>query len=95
MYEALTFKSVAENLITQFRPLGIFAAGLALVYFLYGLATFMSDSGNEEKIADAKTRMIWGIVALFVMISMWGLATVIKNSFQLDNSTPTVDYVNP
>ena len=29
--------------------------------------------------------MLWGIVALFVMVSVWGLVNVLKGSFNLDN----------
>ena len=95
MYTASTFATVTNNVIGQFRPLSAFAIGLALVYFIYGLATFILNSGNEEKVAEGKKTMIWGVLALFIMISVWGLATLVSNTFQLDNTKPTVDYVNP
>jgi hypothetical protein len=46
---------------------------LALLLFLWGLVKFIMAAGNEEARASGKQIMIWGIVALFVMVTVWGL----------------------
>jgi len=53
---------------------------LATVAFIWGVIKFFLNPENEEKRNDGKTFMIWGIIALFVMISMWGLVGVLSNT---------------
>ncbi len=53
---------------------------LAVVYFFYGLAQYVTakdESGKQE----ARDTMIYGIIALFVMVSVWGLVGVIGTTF--------------
>jgi len=50
---------------------------LALLYFFYGLARYILNAGNEEKKAEGKNIMIYGIIALFVMVSVWGLVSIL------------------
>lgn len=56
-------------------------AGLALVVFFYGLAKFIHSlqSGNDTGVSEGKEVMKWGIVALFVMISVWGIVFFLTN----------------
>jgi undecaprenyl pyrophosphate phosphatase UppP len=59
-----------RNIIDILIPL---VAALALLYFFWGLAQFILNSGSDDAKTEAKNKMIWGIVALFVMVSVWGL----------------------
>ncbi len=53
----------------------------ALLFFLYGVFTLMFVGGtNEESRSKGKKFMMWGIISLFVMVSVWGLVNVIKTS---------------
>ena len=54
---------------------------LALLGFFWGLVKFIFAQGNEEAKADAKKIMLWGLIALFVMVSVWGLVGFIGNAF--------------
>lgn len=56
------------NIVNQIIPI-LFA--LALLAFFYGLVKYIF--GKEDDKAAAKKTMIWGVVALFVMASVWGL----------------------
>ncbi len=63
---------------------------LAVLYFVWSLTQYMLKDGEDK--AAAKTNMIWGIIILFVMISVWGLVNVLGDTLDLDNSAPTVDW---
>jgi len=54
---------------------------LALLYFFWGLATYILGAGDEEKRKTGRGIMIWGVVALFVMASVWGLTRLLGNTF--------------
>ena len=69
--------------------------GIALLGFFWGLAQFIFAQGDIEKKTDAKKTMIWGIVALFVMVSVWGLVRFIGSAVGVDQEwklrAPAVD----
>ncbi len=54
---------------------------LALLFFFWGLAKFIMAGADIEKKTEGKNLMIWGTVALFVMVSIWGLIYWIGNEF--------------
>jgi hypothetical protein len=53
---------------------------LAVVYFFWGLADFIRKAGGSE-VEEGKRKMIWGIIALFVMASIWGIVFFISDIF--------------
>jgi len=66
-------------------------AGLALLIFFWGLIKFIYYAGDEEKRKQGKLAMGWGIVALFVVASVWGIIFFISLSLgtQTGGSLPT------
>ncbi len=61
---------------------------LAVVWFIYQVFRF-AVAGNEEEKAKAKTQMIWGLVGIFVMVSVWGLVGILSSTFNLNNAVNT------
>lgn len=57
--------------------------GLAFLLFFWGLAAYIyyAGTGNEAEMAKGKTLMIWGVAALFVLVSVWGLARFLQSVF--------------
>ncbi len=54
-------------------------AGLALLAFLFGLTKFILNSGGNQKgIDEGKKLMFWGLIALFVMVSLWGIISFLS-----------------
>jgi len=59
------------------QSLTVLVMGLALLFFFWGLAKFIFSAGNEEKLAEGKSIMVWGVIALFFMSSIWGIVAVV------------------
>lgn len=55
--------------------------GLALIAILWSGAKLVLHAGNEGKREEDIKMLIWGIVVLFVMVSVWGLVNILKNTF--------------
>ncbi|MEK7552960.1 MAG: pilin [Patescibacteria group bacterium] len=68
---------------------------LALIYFFIGLAKYILSAGDDEKKGEGRNIMIWGVVALFVMASVWGLVSVLSRTFQVgqDSAPDTFDLI--
>ena len=57
---------------------------IALLVFFWGLVKFIFAQGNEESKAEAKKIMLWGLIALFVMVSVWGIVEFIGDAIGID-----------
>ncbi|MBY0328724.1 pilin [Patescibacteria group bacterium] len=98
---AIKFKSLLDILIwvkciitSVLIPL-IFAA--AFLFFLWNVLQFMRSAENTQK-EEAKQRMGWGIIALFVMVGVWGIITILSGTLGIKASVPflqTQEYLNP
>ena len=91
---ALAFAQQLGNIETLIRSIGRVVAlalpivvAIALLAFFWGLVKFIFAQGNEESKADAKRIMLWGIIALFVMVAVWGLVRFIGTSFGVTPET--------
>ena len=88
----VTFAQLSTVETNIVRPIGrivsllipiVFA--LALLYFFWGLATYILSAEHDKEIA--KKRMLWGVVALFVMAAVWGLVRFLQTTLGIDNTT--------
>jgi len=59
------------------------AVALALLFFFWGLAKYILSAGSEDAATRGRDIMIWGIIALFVIVSIWGLVAVLANTFEV------------
>lgn len=68
---------------------------LAVIYFVFGVVTYVISSDEEAK-SKGRDRIIFGVIGLAVIIGMWGLVALLGNTFGLTNTTtitlPTVPY---
>lgn len=51
--------------------------GLAFVQFVIGVALFVVAAGDEEKRSIGKKHMLWGLLGLFVMVSVFGILNLL------------------
>lgn len=59
------------------NPLIYFLFAIALLYFLYGVFVFILNADDESKRDTGKKHMLWGIVGLFIMVSVYGILGLI------------------
>lgn len=65
----MVYSTVTDVLIPLVFTLGLLA-------FFYGVVKYIWSEGQGKE--DGKKIMIWGVIALFVMSSVWGLVYFIK-----------------
>jgi len=75
-----------------------FLIALAVVYFVWGVVTYVISSDEEAK-KTGRDRIIFGIIGLAVIVGLWGLVNLLANTFSLNNAgnevLPTVPVVIP
>ena len=57
--------------------------GIAVIIFSIGYIKYITAGEDPEKIAAGRNMMIYGIIGLFVMVSVWGLVNVISGTFDV------------
>ncbi len=68
----------------------------ALVYFLLGVFQYIQKPEGITS-EGARTKMVYGLIGLFVMISVWGLVNLVGDTFgiQSGGQAPVIPIVNP
>ena len=79
------------GIIQLFTDIGLviipFLGTVAFLVFVLGVARFIRAAGNEKEVKDSKNLLIWGIVGLFVMITIWGIISFLKSEFGFGGET--------
>ncbi len=67
---------------------------LAIFFFFWGVAMYVRSEGSGK--SEGKKIMIWGVVALFVISSVWGLVYFIRGELGLKSqdtiNMPKINY---
>lgn len=79
-----TLLQFVKTLMDSILPLLI---GIGIIYFIWSLLMFLRESGSKKD--EARSHMIWGIVIIFVMVSIWGLVRILGGSLGTSTVAPT------
>ncbi len=83
-----TFEGLVNKFITIIKYVVPLIFAIALVAFLWGVFQYFF-SGAEKK-EEAKDFLLYGIIGLFIMVSVWGLVRILTGTFLLENAQPTL-----
>lgn len=76
--------TIVNRVLNLLVPLFI---ALAVVWFIWNVFKY-AIAGDEDKKKEAKTQIIWGIVGIFVMVSVWGLVNILQGTFGTGGVAP-------
>ncbi len=65
-----------------------FLLAIAVVLFMWGVLKYIMSGDDDESRKKATSLMIYGIVAIFVMVGLWGLVGVLDGTFGFGGTTP-------
>ena len=79
-----------------FNPAISLMVFVAVAYFIFGLVEFIKDSDSGEGREKGKRHMMWGLIGLFIMISVFFIMKVLLGTIgisedQIDPRTGTVN----
>jgi hypothetical protein len=83
-----------ESFLCSFKDLINFSTGvvasLALLVFFWGLVKYIAKADDPKEKEAGKNTMIWGVIALFVMFSVFGLVSFLQASFGVTGTGPVI-----
>jgi hypothetical protein len=62
--------------------------GVGVLVFFWGLVKFLFQGGDEKAVSQGKNTMLWGIISLFLMTTIWGVIQFIQIALLPDISLP-------
>ncbi len=65
------------------NPLIILGFVVATVVFFYGIAEFIWSADSDTKREEGKKSILYGVVGLFIMFSVYGIINFILDTFNI------------
>ncbi len=86
-----------NNLSTRLIGIGnlviYFLTSLAVIYIIWNIVHyFIRPAGDDRK--EAGMNILWGIIGLFVIVSIWGLVNILVNTFYTNPNIPPDRFPN-
>ena len=89
MYGSLQPVTNADSLIIKFAYLIDAAAwvliSLSVIFIVWNAFMFIKGAASEEDRAKYRAAILWGIVGLAVILSIWSLVAILRNTFGTSN----------
>ena len=82
----VTSLNTAANAIVTIMNI-VFPVLLAVAVFIivWGIFKFIVNAGDEEARKTGRNFILWGVVGVFLMLSVWGLVNILTNTISLNN----------
>lgn len=82
----VTSLNTAANAIITILNI-VFPVLLAIAVFIivWGIFKFILNAGDEEARKTGRGFILWGVVGVFLMLSVWGLVNILQNTISLNN----------
>jgi flagellar biogenesis protein FliO len=86
------------DIINMFTDIGLkvipFLGAVAFLVFVWGVARFIKSAGSEKEIKDSKNLLIWGIIGLFILVTIWGIMAFLQSEFGFGTgATPVIPQI--
>ena len=81
------FKTVIGYVISVLSVLIPILVGAAFIVFFWRLSKFILSSNNQADIAKGKNYMIWGVLALFILITFKTIITLVSQDLGLNGNS--------
>jgi|SRR3989344_677549 len=73
-----TFRDLAQIIVDLFNNAVLVLITFALVAYFWGIISNMQHFGEEKSNEKLKAYFFWGIIILFVMVSIWGIVNLLE-----------------
>ena len=83
-------KELIQAVGSLINPLIAVLVGAALLVFFWGLAKLIFAQSSETNKLEAKKIIGWGLIALFVMVSVWGIIGFMQRELNLLGTGPLI-----
>lgn len=92
------FPTNLQGVVSKFTEMGLviipFLGAIAFLVFVLGVGKFIRSAGSEKDLKESKNLLIWGVIGLFVLVTIWGIIAFLQGEFGF-GSTPGIPQIDP
>ena len=77
--QTYAFDDLVELFLDILDDVIVLIVALAVVMFIWGVLKYITAGESEDKIREGRNYIIYGIIGIFVMVSVWGLVNILVN----------------
>ena len=86
MNEYIAYADSVDDLLFRINdrvlnPIIEIGFAIAFVIFIFGVMEFLRNAGVAEKREKSKKHMLWGVIGLFIMFSVFGIINLLLTTF--------------
>lgn len=70
--------AILANILAVIKDLIVISLTLAIVVFGWGIVKMIAAAGDPRKLADAKGILLWGVIGMFMLASLYGVVNFIQ-----------------
>ncbi len=64
----------------------------AVIWIIYNVVRYIIKADSPDDRKAIGSAILWSIVGLFVILSIWGLVRILTNTFRTDTTAPTNQF---
>ena len=72
------FDTGLDKIGSWINKIAMLLIGVAVVVIFWGAIQFLFDVKGKKE--EGKELLMWGIIALFIMVSLWGIIGILKKA---------------
>jgi hypothetical protein len=77
---------VANRFTSILNTLTVILIAIAVFWIIVNIVRYFIAGGDAEKRKEGGLRIFYGILGIFIIISIWGLVSILQNSFGTTNT---------
>lgn len=82
-------RGLVEDLGDIINLLAPMFLALAIAVFFWGLIKYIANASDEAAKEGGKTLMIWGMIAIFIMVALWSILGWVQTTLELTGDIDT------
>jgi len=78
---AASFKDIVGRIIGVFNGTIVpVLIGFGVIMIIFGIFRYINAGDDPKKLAEGGKLVLWGVIGVFIMLSIWGLVALILNT---------------
>ncbi len=78
---------VTNKLTNLGNTVVVILISFSVIWIIINVVRYLIAGGEDDR-KKGGMAILWGVVGLFVILSIWGLVAILKNTFSTNNNTP-------
>jgi len=97
LFPVVSFAAITDlnGVTAKFTSIGdtviVLLISFSVIWIVVNVVRYLIAGGEEDR-KKGGMAILWGVVGLFVILSIWGLVAILKNSFATQDNVPTNQF---